>query len=70
MGIGKQHAARRQSVDIRRMHPAAPAETVSPIVQIVDGNEQHVGFSLARLPQRRTTNNKQGGENGGQSDRP
>ncbi len=42
--IGEQHAALRESVDVRRLHLQMPAETTDPIIQIINGDEQNAGL--------------------------
>ena len=43
MGVGEQHAAGRQPIDIRCLRLRMSAEATNPIVEIIDGDEQHVG---------------------------
>ena len=49
MGIGKQHSFGRQSVHVRRPGLRIAVERVRPVVEIIDGDEQDVGFCLTRV---------------------
>ena len=39
MRIGEQHPALCQSIQMRRMHPAASAHAIDPVVQVINGNK-------------------------------
>ena len=42
MRIGEQHPALCQSIQMRRMHPAASSHAIDPIIQVINGNKQHI----------------------------
>lgn len=46
MRVGEQDTARCETVDIWCQRLWVPLEATNPIVEIVDGNEQHVGAAL------------------------
>ena len=44
MRVGKQHPAFGQSINIGRAHLRMPLEATDPVVQVINGNEKHVGL--------------------------
>ncbi len=46
MGIGKQNSAFCQTIKIRRDRLRVSAHTADPVVQVVDGDKKHIGFSV------------------------
>ena len=44
MGIGKARAALGQPIDVGRLHHRMPAEVADPIVLIINGDHQDIGF--------------------------
>ena len=44
MGIREKHTPRRESVNVWRSCLRVTAETADPIVQIINRNEQDIGF--------------------------
>jgi len=47
MGIDKTDAHSCKAVDIRRPGLSVSAEMADPVIQVVNGNEQHVHFVCA-----------------------
>jgi hypothetical protein len=45
MGIRKQNSPFSQSVDIRRLHLRMPAHATDPVVQVINRNQQHIGWN-------------------------
>ncbi len=43
MGLFKEHAALGEGIDVRCLGLWMPAETTDPVIEIVPGNEQHIG---------------------------
>ena len=43
MGVGKQHAAGGEPIKIRSVNALSAAHTVDPVIQVINGDEQHVG---------------------------
>ena len=46
MGIGKARAALSQPIDVGRLHHRMPAEVADPIVLIINGDHQDIGFLI------------------------
>ena len=50
VSVGEENSTGRQSIQIRRDRLWMPAQTADPIVQIIHGDEEHVGLRwLLRL---------------------
>ena len=43
MGLFKEHAALGEGIDVRCLGLRMAAETTDPVIEIVHGNEQHIG---------------------------
>ena len=43
------HFGRGQPIDVRRLHHRMPAEVANPIILIVDGDHEDVGFFVCRV---------------------
>ncbi len=61
MSVRKQHAACRERVDIRRDCLRVPTQYAYPVVEIVDGDEQHIG-SVGALSLRRENRRHEDGQ--------
>ena len=69
VGVAKQHAALREPIDIRRTRLRMPLQTTNPIIQVVDGNQQHIGpFGGASLRRCDQANHHCQGRHNGQLD--
>lgn len=44
--VGKEHARRREAIEVRRARLRVPAEAADPVVEVIDGDEEHVRRAL------------------------
>ena len=42
MGVGKQHAAGGEPIKIRSVNALSAAHAVDPVIQVIDGDEEHI----------------------------
>ncbi len=47
MGVGKQRAPRGKPVEVGSLYLRVPAQTADPIIQVIDGDEEDIGFFLS-----------------------
>ena len=62
IGVAEQHAARGETVQIRRLRLRMPAEAADPVVEVVERNEEHVGLLLGRGGGRNAAEQRDGRE--------
>jgi hypothetical protein len=43
MGVGEQHPARGQAIEVGRLGVRMSTQAADPIVQVIDGDEQDIG---------------------------
>ena len=48
MGLFKEHAALGEGIDVRCLGLRVAAETTDPVIEVVHGNEQHIGALLGK----------------------
>ena len=61
MGVGKPDALSRESIDVGRLGLGVSVVASNPVIQVVDGNEQHVRW--LRREYRRVAGNQTQREN-------
>ena len=44
MGVVESNSAAGQLIDVRRLGLGVPSQTTNPVIEVVDGDEQDVGF--------------------------
>jgi len=53
MGVVKEHSARREPVNVRRLCLGVPTHATDPVIEVIDGDEQDIGFGcISRLAGR------------------
>ncbi len=58
MGVSEQNASFREPIDVRRFRLRVPSKDPDPIVQIVNGDKEHVRSIDIRLERQRTDSHK------------
>ena len=51
MGAGEEHPAFGKGIDIGRVHARMTAQAAGPVVEVIDGDEKHIGLLHPRGPE-------------------
>ncbi len=44
MGVGEEHAPRRETIDIRGLRLRVSTKATDPVVEVVHSDEENIGF--------------------------